>query len=128
MISVFVVAIIGYATNYTTDNDSVINPSNDDRLSTSVLTEDLDNSVSLTNQSSDNYAKLTLESGDQSSTSGGVFKGLTGPYNSVKQIFSMGSSVLGNSIVKIALTALGSFLAIVIMLYTWKTWGGRNPD
>ena len=133
MIAIFTIAIISYAGNFANDNEVVVDIGDDDRISSSAISSDVDTLKIQTNASAQAFSESTIASGDETSVSGGVFKALKGTFNSVKNVLGMGKSVIfgdeqGISGPGIALTALGTFLAILIVLYTWKTWAGKSPD
>lgn len=136
MIIIFTIAIVSYVIDFGSDNDVAITLSDDPEISTfssnlkknvTVLRKDI-------NSSSSALFKSTIESGDETTTTGGQFKGsvLSAPkmvYSIIKiinqKIFG-GES--GTSKFGIVFTALTAFLAFVFILYLWKTWVGKNPD
>ena len=133
LITLFSIAIISYTTNFTRENETPFNFSNENRLSDSDLESGANIFFVQVNSSSQAFSESTIESGDETSTTGGVFKALTGTFTSVKDILSMGKTVIfgdeqGLTGPGIVLTALGTFLAVLIILYTWKTWAGKSPD
>lgn len=132
MTIVFAIAIMNYAINFATDNNTAISLSEDARLNSTTLESDLITYKTSMNSTSGNFEKMTIEPGDETSTTGGVFKAMKGIFSSIKTILGMGNNVIfggeqGISGPGIALTALGTFLVSISILYIWKTWKG-NPD
>jgi hypothetical protein len=133
MIAIFAIAIISYTSNFADENDVAIDIADDIRVTDSILESEIDSVRLQTNSSGQAFSDSTIESGDETSTTGGVFKALSGTFTSVGKILTMGKNVIfgdeqGISGPGIALTALGTFMATLIILYTWKTWAGKSPD
>ena len=132
MIVLFTIAIVSYVSNFGDDNSAVVNLRNESRLSDSALQSDLDTFRLTVNSTSKAFSESTIEAGDENIKTGGVFKTVNTMYDSVKRILGMGSSVIfGNEQGAgpgIVITALGTFLVILAILYAWKTWAGKTPD
>jgi len=82
------------------------------------------------------YANMTMESGDETTTRGTLWKSLTAPLKATKNIFNIATVSLfggqqedsgGLDPKNIGLTLLGAFLLIATIAYGWKAWKG-NPD
>jgi hypothetical protein len=133
MVAVFTIAIVSYVTNFADDNDAAVDLADDDRIGSSLQSQDVDDTRVQIDASAEAFAESTIESGDETSTTGGVFKAMSGAYNATKNTLTMGKQVIfgdekGITGPGIALTALGTFITIMLILYTWKTWAGKNPD
>lgn len=136
MIVVFAVAIINYAVDFGADNDVAIDISDDSDLINiqSNLESNIVTYMSETNSSLEALYKSEISAGDETTVTGGQFKGgIRGAFNTVKNILNLGykkifGSEQGSSGKGIALTALISFLGVVALAYLWKIWAGKNPD
>jgi len=137
MLAVFALSIITYVTYFGDDNNAYIRLSNDSRISTpsSEIQSQLNIQKIQVEESSKAFTNATIESGDETTTTGGVFKAIRGVYNSGKTTLNMTSSVLfggkgqeGRLNPGIILTALGTFFVVVTILLIWKTWAGKNPE
>lgn len=135
LVALFTIAIVNYAVNFNSDNNTAINLSKDSDLVN--LQQDLQsNMVTLKSQAtgaSGATYNSTIESGDETSVTGGIFKAVTMPFQAVKSIINilrknLFGSEQGAGGFGIVLTVLGSFLLITTIFYIWKTWAGKNPD
>jgi len=135
MAAIFAIAIIGYVTDFGADNDVAIDLS-DDEIITEIdasLESDIDTYKLQTNSSLEALYASEISAGDETSRTGGQFKGgVSGAFSAIKNIITIGYKRIfgqeqGNSGKGIVLTALISFLAFVLGMYIWKTWKG-NPD
>lgn len=133
MIGLFTVAVIGFAISFATDNNAPVNIADDPEIS--GLYTDTKSSVSDFRESSESsYASIinsTIESGDETTASGGQFK-IT-PVNSLavaRVIMKTGyTKIFGtDSGFGIFLTTFFAILLFIIGLLIWKTWAGRTPD
>lgn len=127
----FGITILGFVANFTSDNNSLVNL--DDNFN--VYNNQFKNNVTTYYSESGNITEgiytATITEGDTTTRTGGSFKvgfsgligGMNGIFNLVKyQIFD------NDPAFTIFLTALSSFIAIIIGLYIWKTWQGGSPD
>jgi len=132
MIGLFAVAIIGFAANFASDNDSPISISDDPELVT--LQTNLEGNLSdFRSSSQSTYQSIvesSIETGD-TTPSGGQFA-IT-PVSAVpvaKNIIKVGYiKIFGTgSGFGVFITAFLSIIVFTIGMYIWKTWGGRTPD
>jgi len=133
LIGLFAIAILGFAIGFAGDNDAAVDISDDPEISD--LYTDTTSDVSDFRQSSeDSYASIinsTIESGDETTASGGQFKITpTNALGVVKSILKTGYiKIFGNDEgFGIFLTAFFAILLFIIGLLIWKTWAGRMPD
>jgi len=136
MTLLFIVAIMSYATNFGNDNNVAIDLNDDDVIMKAKgnLQSDIQTFKSQTNSSLEALYESTIEGGDETTVTGGQFKGgISGAFDSLKitirliyqKIFG---SEQGDNGFGIILTGLISFLGLVSLLYLWKTWAGKSPD
>jgi hypothetical protein len=137
MLMVFTIAIIGYATDFGTNNDAGTRIDDLDNgltdLKTNVSTTIDNQRLNVTNSNEGFFESSIDTSGDVDATTvtGGQFKTImTSPASAVKTILtSINKNIFGGSTqFGIVLTALVSFLIIAGILYIWKTWKGGNPN
>jgi len=132
MILLFSIAILTYVGDFGTDNDARIKLSQDSNLTNinnRLITEGGDyRDTTASVQAS--FSESTIEAGDETSRTGGVFKQLSTVYDSFKIILNGGQkTIFGNdSSFGLVFTLLSSFMLIIIILYSWKAWAGKNPD
>ena len=132
--AIFAVAVISFMIGFADDNDANISIEDDPSISTlnTQVTTDLLDVKTSTNSTASAFDESTIESGDETFVTGGVFKSLIGPFTSLKNILGIGNDVIfGDEQERggfgIILTSLGAFLIIILTLYAWKSWKG-NPD
>lgn len=133
LIGLFTVAIIGFALNFASDNNSPVSLANDPELS-SLYTSSSKNLSGFSEGAEGTYSSIvdtTIETGGQTTVSGGQFA-IT-PYNILgiaKNIIKVGYiKIFGTgSGFGIFLTTFFAVLVFMIGLYIWKTWAGRMPD
>ena len=133
MIGLFTVALIGFAMNFASDNDAVVDLADDPELS-SLYTRAEGNLSGFDEGAESSYASIvetTIDPAGQTTAAGGQFA-IT-PVNVigiVKNIIKVGYiKIFGTgSGFGIFLTTCLGLLVFIIGLYIWKTWAGRNPD
>jgi|SRR3990167_218873 len=133
IIGLFTVAIIGFAINFASDNDSAIDISDDSQIS-GLYTTTRGNLSNFREKSEDTYTTIinsTIEAGDETSTSGAQFK-IT-PATAIAVVVN----ILNVGYIKIFGTSSGfgifitSFLALITFIFAFlliKAWLGRSPD
>lgn len=132
MIALFAVALIGFAVNFASDNNSAVDISDDAQL-TSLDTEIKSNLSTFRGGSESTYQSIvesSIETGE-TTPSGGQFAitPLT-VVGTVKNILQVGYvKIFGSgSGFGIFLTTLLAMIGFIFGLYLWKTWAGRNPE
>ncbi len=131
-ITLFTICIIAYATNFSVDNETIINIQNDSNL------DSLEGDLRLiqgefqtdANASADAFIKSKLRQGDEATEGGGQFKiGPRSLLDSTKKIGTTSNKALfgGNVNFEVFAIALISFLVFIIGAYGWKAWKGQ-PD
>jgi hypothetical protein len=132
-LTIFTLAIVSYMVGFANDNEVSVDLSQDTEL-TNIQTGT--ESYLLTygttiNESSLAEAQASIESGDETLESGGIFK------NNPKPIFDASKNIIKSGYKKIfgsdenfaiVMTTLTSFLVLIIGLYIWKIWKGGDPD
>lgn len=132
MISLFTVAIIGFAINFAEDNNAVINIADDPELN--VLKVQSENNISKFKSNSQDTYQSIVESATSSgftTPKGGQFAINTeSTVGATKNILQIGYlKIFGSgSGFGIFLTAFFSLIGFIYGMYLWKTWIGRNPD
>lgn len=133
LIGLFTVAVIGFAINFATDNNTPIDISDDPEIST-LYTNTATSVSDFREDSEATYTSIinsTIASGDETTISGGQFKitpvNVMGVVNNIirtgyVKIFGTGSGF------GIFMTTFFAVLLFVIGLFIWKTWAGRQPD
>jgi len=133
MIGLFVVALIGFAINFASDNDAEVSLSDDPELSL-LYTKTEGNLSRFDEGAESSYASIvdtTIDPAGQTTASGGQFA-IT-PVNVigvVKNILKVGYiKIFGTgSGFGIFITTFLGLLVFIMGLYIWKTWAGRSPD
>ena len=133
LISLFTIAIIGFAVNFGNDNSAPVNLANDPELS-SLYTRTEGNMSEFAKKSEDSYDSIiesSIDPGGQTTASGGAFA-LT-PWTllaAITNIFKVGYiKIFGTgSGFGIFFTTFFGVLVGVMALFVWKTWAGRSPD
>lgn len=129
---IFVVAILGFATNFSSDNNSVLNISGDNQLNKqNTLTGGLDTFKLDVNQSAGEFAQSAISEGDSTTRTGGQFKvGLPSLFSSLSEgLGIVKNKIFGDSPAFFWLfTFFTSILVSIGIRYVWKTWKGGNPD
>jgi len=136
MVALFLLAIVTYVINFSSDNNAAISLSNAEgfeNFKTTSETSISDYVVEDVNSSSKIFAESSIESGDQVMTSGGAFKVLTGVKNLISVIIlalALTKVYLfgGSNSFGIFLSVISGLLVIFSIAYTYKFWVGRNPD
>jgi len=135
MVVLFSIAILNYATDFGSDNNIAYSVGNDSEISTAKTNlESQTRSYALqVNSTSQAFQEQKIESGDETTQTGGTIKSLSSYYSSTKEILNLvrvkifggedGSSGFG-----IMITAVTTMLVIFIILLVWKTWAGKNPE
>ncbi len=131
-ISLFTVAIIGFAINFASDNNAPISIADDPELI--LLQTNVESDLSdFRDDSEGTYSSIvesSIETGD-TTPSGGQFaitsRSTIGPVTNIFKtgyikIFGTGGGF------GIFLTTFISVILFIIGMYIWKTWAGRNPD
>ena len=128
----FSLAIIFFAMNFAIDNESDLSLADDDQF-ISIKNNLIDEASSFktsTNSSSSDLMKSTIESGDETTRTGGQFK------VTFTNMIGVIEFVIGGSFKKIFgqdttfgifLTTFSSVIVFIFGLYIWKSWRG-NPD
>ncbi|MBT4175070.1 hypothetical protein HN698_07515 [Candidatus Woesearchaeota archaeon] len=133
MISLFVLAIVGYSLGYAVDNNSVVSVDPDGEFSSlnSSAQSSINSLQVQTNSSSTSFFDAKIEDADTTTVTGGQFKlGLGSLIDTTKSITKTTKKNLfgDNPAFAVVLTALSSFLIYMGVRYIWKTWKGGNPD
>lgn len=136
MAAIFAIAIMNYVVDFGADNNVAIDISEDSAITDiqSSLENNVDTYKLETNSSLKALYDSEITSGDETSRTGGQFKGgVGGAFSALKNIINIGykkifGSEQGTGGKGIALTALISFLGFVLGMYIWKTWAGKNPE
>ena len=133
--SLFAIAIMGYAVNFGADNnvatdtsDNVLVSGESSKIQDSVLVfkDDI-------NSSYESFSFSTIESSDETTRTGGQFKGTVRGISdtAIHTLNVTYKTILGGdkgaNSPAIFFTALSTFLILLFFLYLWKTWKG-NPD
>lgn len=132
MIALFSIAIMGFAINFASDNNAVIDISDDAQL-TNLDTNQRANLSTFRGGSEDTYQSIVESSIEQGETtpSGGQFAitplTIVGTVSNILRvgyvrIFGTGSGF------GIFITTLLAMIGFIFGLYLWKTWAGRNPE
>lgn len=132
----FAVAIVNFSIGFGNDNDASVKITDDPKLVSFIANAESDISTfqSDTNASLKALYDSTVASGDETTTTGGQFKGGVGGITSaLTNIITLGFNRIfggseGTGGFAIILTGFISFLVFVMGMYVWKTWAGRNPD
>lgn len=131
-IALFSIAIIGFAVNFASDNNSVIDISDDAQL-TGLDTDIRSNLSTFRSGSESTYQSIVESSIEEGETtpSGGQFAitPLT-VIDTVKNIVQVGYiRIFGTgSGFGIFLTTFIVTIGFIFGLYLWKTWAGRSPE
>ncbi|KYK20691.1 hypothetical protein AYK24_09880 [Thermoplasmatales archaeon SG8-52-4] len=136
MLFIFAIAVITYSVNFANDNRVYVDMGDDAQLSTvqSNLQSDVQTFTSESNSSLQALYESSIESGDETTATGGMFKGgVLGIFGSMKTIFGFVNDKIfggeqGNSGLGAILTIVITFMGITLALYIWKTWAGKNPE
>lgn len=134
--SLFAVAILNYAVNFGDDNNVVINLDEDSTVTTaqSNIQTDVVNYRGEQESSLETLYQTKLDANDETTRTGGQFKGqVNNSFDAVKQVLIMGNkrifgSEQGNNGLGIFITSLIAFLGMLLGLYMYKMWIGKNPD
>jgi len=136
LFGMFVLALVSYATFYAEDNNAVVDISEDSQLNTlkTSLNSNFDTIRINISNSSKSFAESDIDIGSETTKTGGVFKALmtstitpiTSSFNAINtHLFGGSDNPRGFGVL---MTTLGTFLAIVSLLYIWKSWKGGSPD
>lgn len=130
---VFTISIISYAGNYASDNSAQINLNDDSQISSlsSNLQSNLSTFRTQTNSSSKAFFESTIESGDETTATGGQFKvGISSLVTSITLVSTIIFQKIfgGNPAFGVLITAFLGLLIYIGIRYIWKTWKGGNPD
>jgi hypothetical protein len=135
MIGLFSIAIIGFALNFASDNDSVVNIADDSDIS-GLYTQNLGNASAFGTDAEDTYTSIINSTINPNSASGttvtaGQFSITPGNIISVtRTTLKVGySKIFGtNSGFEVFITTFLGMIVFITGLLIWKTWGGRTPD
>lgn len=131
-IIIFSIAIISFTTDFGNSNDVVINLNNDEVIRNNNLNNSAYTYIKNVNDSSiSQFEKLKIESGDDTSVSGGVFKAPYKAYNVFADVISLiNKKIFGGETGAFAVVGamFTTFISLMLILYAWKTWAGKNPD
>jgi|TARA_Y100000296_G_scaffold45780_1_gene52456 hypothetical protein len=129
----FAFVIVNYSFGFATDNSAVIDLSSDYELS--QLDTDLESNITNfkldTQSKSDAFYNSSISSGDETTVSGGQFKGL---FSSLKTSMSLITGTVnkkifgGDASFGVITTIFSALLVVFIFLSIWKVWKGGNPD
>lgn len=132
-IALFSVALIMYAINFASDNDAIVDISDDSGI-TSLLTQENQNLSSFSTESESTYASIansSVASGSQTTTTAGSFT-ISPPsaVGAVKNIFLAGYvKVFGTGDgFGIFLITFFSILSMITIFMIWKAWVGGQPN
>ena len=131
-ISLFTIAIIGFAVNFAIDNDAAIDIRDDPNI-TKLRTDTESSLLDMRAGTEGSYESIVESSVDQGETlqSGGVFSiTITSIFPVMYNILNVGFKKIfgGGSGFAIFLTAFISIMGFLGFMYFVKTWLGRNPD
>lgn len=134
-IGLFVVAILGFAINFSTDNNSPISIANDPELS-NLYTQTGGNLSGFGEGAQDTYGSIinsTISPNSASGTTATSGQFAITPTNTIgvtRNILKVGySKIFGNdSGFGIFLTTFLGLIVFITGLLIWKTWAGRTPD
>lgn len=132
-ISLFAIAITGYAIGFANDNGAVVSIDPDAEFSgINSTTQSSANDFYLnTNDSSTSFFASTITGAEQTTVTGGEFKlGLGSLIETINSISKTTRKTLfgNNPAFGIIFTLFSSFLIYMGVRYIWKTWKGGNPD
>jgi len=137
-IIIFSLAIINYSITFADENNANISLANESEFTNLKLNIESDTNQFSTedvNTSSSSFFQTNIESGDETTNTGGTFKILfKAPIESIKAITSsvnkyiFGGGNNENNNFSFIMTLFVSFLIILSILYIWKTWKGGTPD
>ena len=132
-IALISVAIIMYAINFASDNDAVVDISDDSEIS-NLLSQQQENLSSFSGASESTYASIansSVSSGSQTTTTAGAFT-ITPPtaVGTIKNIFLAGYVKLfgTDSGFGIFLSTFFSILSMITIFMIWKAWVGGQPN
>lgn len=133
MAVLFSIAVIMFATQFGADNEASVLISDDTDFTgiKNDLTGNVTTFASDINSTSDAFFKSSLESGDQTTATGGQFKvGIGSMMKQSGNLIRGGFKKIFGSDTDfgILLTALTFILLFVGVSYAYKSWIGRNPD
>ena len=131
-LAAFTIALLGFATNFATDNNSFIDIADDSQITN--LNNQVSSNLSEFREGSESTYQSIIESSidaGETTTSGGQFA-ITPPSS-----IAIGKNILEVGYVKIFGTGsgfgifLGTLIAafgFMLILLLWKAWAGRMPD
>lgn len=134
MAVLFAIAIITYTVQFANDNNTEISLSDDGDFTDSRNNMTSDTLVFKV-ESQESYGKLmnsTIESGDETTATGGQFKGnVGGAFSALQQVLKLSYNKIfgeeqGTNGFGIIFTALISFLVFALGLYIWSVWAGKQ--
>jgi len=135
MIGLFAIAIIGFAINFASDNNSPVDIADDTEIS-NLYTETGSNLSDFNSASQDTYGSIINSTISQTASSGttatsGQFA-IT-PVSSIgvtRNILKIGYiKIFGNdSGFGIFISTFIGLIVFITALLIWKTWAGRSPD
>ena len=131
-ITVFSLAIFGYATGFANDNDAVVSINNDS-VSSGVVTYMNDSVSSISTETNSTLTQFFQQATSEGSTaekSTASFNFGQQFYNNVKEVWKFITSVIfgGDSNFALITRVFLSTLALIVLLYVWKTLRGGNPN
>jgi hypothetical protein len=135
MIGLFVVAIIGFAVNFASDNNSPIDIADDPEIS-NLYTSVVGNLSEFGEGAQDTYGSIinsTISPSAASGTTATSGQFAITPTNTIgvtRNILNVGfKKIFGsNSGFGIFLTTFLGLIVFITGLLIWKTWAGRTPD
>lgn len=131
MISLFAIAVVTYAINFASDNNSAITLADDSNYSylQTGLNSESDNFRVDVDRSSGSLQNATLVSGADTLRTGASVKGLSkSSVTGFKLVLNTLKVKLFGNEFGIVFTTLISFIVFVGILYIIKLWLGKNPD
>lgn len=129
----FAFAIVNYSFGFASDNSAIIDLSDDAELSKlhTGLESNISNVKVDTQNKADAFYNSSIASGDETTVSGGQFKGL---FSSLKSSITLITQTVntkifgGDSSFGVLTTIFISLLVAFIFLAIWKLWKGGTPD
>lgn len=131
-LGLFIIAIIGFGTNFAIDNNAAIDLADDSQINT-LKTNVEGNTSGFSEESENTYQSIVESSIDEGQTtqSGGFFAiSPPGIVSSTKNVLQVGYvKIFGTGGgFGIFLTTFLSLTAFIFAMYIWKAWAGRIPD
>lgn len=133
LITLFSIAVIGFASNWGEDNNAAVSIIDDVQIS-NLYNNAQDNATEFRGDSQSTYSSIvnsSIEAGSQTTPTGGQFAITTeGAVKTTFAIFLLTYINIfgGNPQFAIFVTVAGGLILFIIALYFWKTWRSGQPD